>query len=86
MSPTASPARLGIPRSVWKVYEQWVVWTRKGRFNGKGAIQDWANPAQLNRLDWYSAHNWKVPYPGDKAILTPAQVPGHNLPADYLGD
>jgi YVTN family beta-propeller protein len=82
----ASPARLGIPRSEWKVYEQWVVWSRKGRFNGKGAIQDWANPAQLNRLDWYSAHDWKVPYPGDKAILAPLQVPGHNLPADYLGD
>ena len=50
------------------------------------AIQDFANPAQLNRLDWYSAHDWKVPYPGDKKILTPNQVPGHNLPADYLGD
>ena len=47
------------------IYEQWVVWSRNGRFNGKGAIQDWANPAQLNRLDWYSAHGWKVPYPGD---------------------
>jgi YVTN family beta-propeller protein len=82
----ASPAKLGIPRSEWKVYEAWVVWSRDGRFNGKGAIQDWANPAQLNRLDWYSAHNWKVPYPGDKKILMPDQVPGHNLPADYLGD
>ncbi len=82
----ASPAQLGIPRSEWKVYELWVVWSRNGRFNGKGAIQDFANPAQLNRLDWYSAHNWKVPYPGDKTILPPNQVPGHNLPADYLGD
>ena len=82
----ASPAQLGIPRSEWAVYEQWVVWTRNGRFNGAGAIQDFANPAQLNRLDWYSAHNWKVPYPGDRTILTPTQVPGHNLPANYLGD
>jgi hypothetical protein len=68
------------------VYEEWVIWSHNGRFNGKGAIQDFANPAQLNRLDWYSAHNWKVPYPGDKKILTPNQVPGHNLPANYLGD
>ncbi len=83
---SASPAAQGIPRSEWKVYEAWVVWSRNGRFNGKGAIQDWANPAQLNRLDWYSAHHWKVPYPGDKTILAPNQVPGHNLPADYLGD
>jgi YVTN family beta-propeller protein len=82
----ATPAEQGIPRSEWKIYEAWVVWSRAGRFNGRGAIQDWANPAQLNRLDWYSAHDWKVPYPGDKAILAPSQVPGHNLPANYLGD
>jgi hypothetical protein len=81
-----SPGALGIPASAQAVYEQWVVWSHNGRFNGDGAIQDWANPAQLNRLDWYSAHDWKVPYPGDAAILSPNQVPGHNLPADYLGD
>lgn len=63
-----------------------MVWRHDGRFNGKGAIQDWANPAQLNRLDWHSAHNWKLPYPGDQKILMPDQVPGHNLPAEYLGD
>ena len=82
----ASAAQLGIPSAERQVYEQWVVWSRNGRFNGSGAIQDWANPAQLNRLDWYSAHGWKTPYPGDSAILSPSQVPGANLPADYLGD
>jgi hypothetical protein len=82
----ASPAQLGIPTSERSIYEQWVVWSHNGRFNGDGAIQDWANPAQLNRLDWYSSHDWKVPYPGDSAILAPSQVPGANLPADYLGD
>ena len=82
----ATPSKLKIPVSARAVYEQWVVWSHNGRFNGKGAIQDWANPAQLNRLDWYSAHGWKVPYPGDKKILSPYQVPGHNLPSDYLGD
>ena len=81
-----SPAELSIPRSERSTYEEWVVWSRNGRFNGSGALQDWANPAQLNRLDWYSAHNWKTPYPGDKAILTPGEVPGADLPADYLGD
>jgi YVTN family beta-propeller protein len=82
----ATPAQLGIPRSMWGIYEDWVVWSRQQHFNGKNAIQDWANPAQLDRLDWYTAHNWKVPYPGDKTILPPQQVPGHNLPSDYLGD
>ncbi|HEX9358244.1 MAG TPA: alkaline phosphatase family protein, partial [Streptosporangiaceae bacterium] len=82
----ASPSKLRVPRSERAVYEQWVVWSRDGRFVGSHAMQDWANPAQLNRLDWYSAHGWKVPYPGDKQILSPNQVPGHSLPADYLGD
>ncbi len=82
----ATPAQASIPVAVRGIYAQWVVWSRNGRFNGANAIQDFANPAQLNRLDWYSAHNWKVPYPGDKTILTPGQVPGANLPADYLGD
>jgi YVTN family beta-propeller protein len=82
----ATAAQLKVPAAERAVYEQWVVWSRAGRFNGRGAIQDFANPAQLNRLDWYSAHDWKVPYPGDKKILAPSAVPGHNLPADYLGD
>lgn len=82
----ASPAQQGIPAAVRGIYLKWLVWSRQGRFNGKSAIVDWANPAQLNRLDWYSAHNWKEPYPGDKAILAPSQVPGATLPAGYLGD
>jgi YVTN family beta-propeller protein len=82
----ASAASLGVPASVRAVYEQWVLWSRNGRFNGRLAIVDYANPAQLNRLDWYTAHGWKTPYPGDKAILAPNQVPGANLPAGYLGE
>ena len=81
----ASPARLGIPAAERGIYEQWVAWGRNQRFTGPGAVPDWANPAQLNRFDWYSAHHWQAPYPGDKTILPPSQVPGHNLPAGYLG-
>ena len=44
------------------------------------------NPRQLNRFDWYSAHDWRVAYPGDPKIYEPNQVPGRNLPAAYLGD
>jgi YVTN family beta-propeller protein len=81
-----SPAQLGVPASEQRVYDAWVKWGQSGRFAGAHPIVDYANPAQLNRLDWYSSHNWTVPYPGDKAILYPSQVPGANLPADYLGD
>lgn len=81
-----SAAALGIPAPLRDTYNRWVVWSRGGHFSGKGALQDWANPAQLNRLTWYSAHDWKIPYPGETAILTPDQVPGHNLPTGFLGD
>ena len=81
-----SPAKQGVPAAVRGIYLQWVVWSRNGHFTGKGALVDWANPAQLNHLDWYSAHNWRVPYPGEKKILAPSQVPGAHLPAGYLGD
>jgi hypothetical protein len=80
------PAQVGVPAAVRQIYLDWVVWSRNGHFTGPKALVDYANPAQLNRLDWYSAHNWKVPYPGDRKILAPSQVPGAQLPAGYLGD
>ncbi len=83
---SASPVSIGVPKSEWTTYEQWSVWARSGHFGGRTPIADWANPAQLNHYDWYSSHGWKVPYPGERSILTPGQVPGHNLPANYLGD
>jgi YVTN family beta-propeller protein len=85
----SSPATAGsgnVPSSEKAVYDQWLLWERSGRFDGTHPMQDWANAAQLNRFDWYSAHNWSLPYPGDRTILTPNQVPGANLPAGYLGD
>ena len=41
------------------------------------------NPAQLNRLDWYTNHGWTVPYPGDATILAPDQVPGGATGGDH---
>ena len=35
----------------------------------------------LDPLDWYSAHNWTVAYPGDSRIFAPNQVPGRDLTA-----
>ncbi len=43
------------------------------------------NSEQLNRYDWYSAHDWKVAYPGDPKIYRPNQVPGRKLPAIFIG-
>jgi hypothetical protein len=51
-----------------------MTWTKYQHFTGRHAAPDLAPSQQLNRFDWYSAHNWKVPYPGDKKILSPSQV------------
>jgi YVTN family beta-propeller protein len=75
-----------VPANMESVYKAWEAWNaqqgRDGHFNGPDKV----NPQQLNRLDWYSAHDWRVAYPGDPKIYLPNQVPGRNLPAAYLGD
>ncbi|HEY4825359.1 MAG TPA: hypothetical protein VIH85_01265 [Solirubrobacteraceae bacterium] len=74
-----------VPANMESVYKAWEAWNaqqgREGHFNGPDKV----NPQQLNRLDWYSAHDWRVAYPGDPKIYLPNQVPGRNLPAAYLG-
>ncbi len=78
----------GVPSSMRRVYQAWARWSRSHtrHFNGIGARPDRANPAQLDRLDWYSAHNWTVAYPGDKRIDLPNQVPGRKLPNAFIGN
>jgi Phosphoesterase family len=70
-----SPAALAaIPEAERATYRQWITWTKFQHFTGRHAAPDIAAPQQMNRFDWYSAHDWKVPYPGDKTILSPRQV------------
>ncbi len=75
---TPGPA---VPRAYAGIYRQWQQWSAHQRFTGPLAIEDAANPAQLNRIDWYAATGWKRPYPGDARILAPDQVPGRHRPA-----
>ncbi len=75
-----------VPTSERTVYDEWVAWSRRQRFNGRRAAPDTEKPAMLDRLDWYSAHNWRVAYPGDRKIFAPDQVPGQNIPAAFLGN
>lgn len=42
-------------------------------------------PAQLNRYGFYAATNWSKPYPRDKKILAPDEVPGRNVFGDLSG-
>jgi YVTN family beta-propeller protein len=74
-----------VPAGARGVYDAWKAWLaaqgRRGNFNGPDRI----NSAQLNRYDWYSAHDWKVAYPGEARIYAPNHVPGHRLPAAFIG-
>jgi YVTN family beta-propeller protein len=74
-----------VPADMRKVYAAWKVWSSKQRWNGPMARADSENSAMLNRYDWYSAHNWRIAYPGDGKIEMPDQVPGRNLPRGFLG-
>jgi YVTN family beta-propeller protein len=71
-----------VPAAMTGIYRQWIRWSRRQDFSKP----DQAKPAQLNRVDWYSATGWRRPYPGDRKILAPDQVPGRNLPAADIGD
>ena len=75
-----------VPASERQVYAAWVAWSRRQRFSGRRAAPDTAKPALLNRVDWYSAHNWTVAYPGDAKIYGPDAVPGRNIPAAFIGE
>ena len=82
---TAAAAQGVVPANMRGVYGAWAAWmARQGaahRFDGPDRV----NSEQLNRFDWYSAHDWKVAYPGDPKIYLPNQVPGRNLPAAFIG-
>jgi YVTN family beta-propeller protein len=83
---SGGPVQGEVPASMQSVYEAWMSWKRQQSFLGKDALPDSAKPVLLNRFDWYSAHDWKVAYPGDPKIYLPDEVPASNLPAAVLGD
>ncbi|GAB3276194.1 alkaline phosphatase family protein [Sinomonas notoginsengisoli] len=60
------------PAAAQSAAQAWSDWSKKQDWKGPDRV----NPAQLNRADWYAAHNYTRPYPGDDKILTPDQVPG----------
>ncbi len=79
------PATPTVPAAATSIAAQWKVWSEHQNFGGLKATEDASNPAQLNRLDWYTTTGWVKPYPGDKTVLGPYQVPGWDRPAAELG-
>jgi YVTN family beta-propeller protein len=78
-------AQRAVPANMKSVYAAWLSWEKQQAARGKFSHADAVNPSQMNRFDWYSAHDWKVAYPGDPKIYLPDQVPGYRLPAAFLG-
>lgn len=83
---SGGPVQGEVPASMQSVYQAWMSWKRQQRFLERDAGPDSAKPVLLNRFDWYSAHDWKVAYPGDPKIYLPSEVPGSKLPAAFIGD
>ncbi|AKU15031.1 alkaline phosphatase family protein [Luteipulveratus mongoliensis] len=80
---TANSARESVvPAAQRGVAAQWKAWSTKQRFTGNAAVADYANPEQMNRYTWYETHHWSTPYPGDKAIYGPTQLPGAYIPSN----
>jgi YVTN family beta-propeller protein len=83
---TSGPSAPAVPAAQRSVAAAWAGWYKTEAQPKLNAAPDSVNPAQFNRYDWYSSTGWTRPYPGDKQILAPDQVPGRNLPSDFLGD
>ncbi|MFI5792327.1 phosphoesterase [Streptomyces sp. NPDC051677] len=77
----AAPTSVAVPEAKQELAAQWKSWAKQQRLTGPNAVPDYANPTQMNRYTWYQTHNWTKPYPGDKQVYAPADVPGAYLPS-----
>jgi hypothetical protein len=69
-----------VPSSEKATAAAWQTWIAHQHTTGKSAIPDYADPEQMNRYTWYTSHDWKTAYPGDRKIYMPSQVPGAYIP------
>jgi diguanylate cyclase (GGDEF)-like protein len=76
-----TPQQTAVPADAGAIATAWTRWLRGQHTTGNGAVPDYANPEQMNRYTWYAAHDWKVPYPGDRTIYLPSKVPGASIPS-----
>ena len=81
-NPAAAAApKATVPADQQQVAAQWDTWKTQQRLTGPEARADFANPAQMNHLAWYEAHDWTTPYPGEDSIVAPQDVPGAIIPS-----
>ncbi|MEU9390439.1 bifunctional YncE family protein/alkaline phosphatase family protein [Streptomyces sp. NPDC048324] len=80
-SAAAAPTSAAVPEAKQALADAWKTWASHQRLTGPHAVPDYANNEQMNRYTWYQTHNWTKPYPGDKKVYTPNDVPGAYLPS-----
>jgi hypothetical protein len=85
-APAAAKAVPAAERTVAAAWASWYKTQALPKLTGPRAQPDSVNFPLLNRYYWYTATGWSKPYPGDKEILAPGQVPGRNLPGGFVGD
>ncbi|MTD57968.1 bifunctional YncE family protein/alkaline phosphatase family protein [Amycolatopsis pithecellobii] len=82
-NPAAAPApSTTVPADKQDVAGKWDNWKSQQQLTGPDARADSTNPAQMNHFDWYEAHDWTQPYPGEDKVYAPDQVPGAYIPAN----
>ncbi len=52
------------------IQKQWIEWSSKQNY----LTEDQLAFAPFNRMTWYASTGFTKPYPGDKTVMTPAQV------------
>jgi hypothetical protein len=77
----AAAPKATVPAAMQDLAAKWDTWKSQQRLTGPDARADFANPAQLNHFDWYQAHEWSKPYPGENQLFAPQDVPGAAIPA-----
>ncbi|MGW2517051.1 bifunctional YncE family protein/alkaline phosphatase family protein [Streptomyces sp. NPDC001617] len=77
----AAPTSTAVPEAQQDLAAEWKAWASHQRLTGPHAVPDYANPEQMNRYTWYQTHNFTKPYPGDKKVYAPGDVPGAYLPS-----
>ncbi|MGZ0153446.1 phosphoesterase [Kribbella sp. WER1] len=83
-NPAAAPVPSAtVPADQQAVAAQWDTWKSQQLFSATtGAKPDTASPVLMNHFDWYQAHNWSSPYPGENQIFAPQNVPGAVIPSN----
>jgi hypothetical protein len=77
----AAAPKATVPSDKQDLAAKWDTWKSQQRLTGPDARADYANPAQMNHFDWYQAHEWSKPYPGEDQLYAPEDVPGAAIPA-----